>query len=162
MLTLSQLYKEQPMMKRFSLITLILLVASSIFATVNGPRKADTNVLQDKASLEQTVNQFLDAIKAGNVEKLKPFYTPDYTFTGPDGKMMSADERLKMVSAGTAGTVQSFSDVSVRTYGPTGLATGVAMNKMGDATTQTRFLQVWTWQGGHWRLAASQVTPISS
>lgn len=151
------------MMKRFSLITLILLTASSLFATDNGLMKAGTNVLQDKASLEQTVNQFLDAVKAGGVDKIKTYYTADYTFTGPDGKIMSADERLKMISSGTAGTVQNFSDVNVRTYGNTGVATGVAMNKSASgATGQTRFLQVWTWQGGHWRLAASQVTPISS
>jgi ketosteroid isomerase-like protein len=154
------------MKKRLSLITLLLLTAPlflPLFATVSGPRKVDTNALQDKASLEQAVNQFLDAIKAGNVEKLKTVYTPDYTFTGPDGKIMSGDERLKMLSSGTAGTVQNFSDVSVRTYGNTGVATGVALNKgASDATSQSRFLQVWTWQGGHWRLAASQVTTISS
>jgi ketosteroid isomerase-like protein len=154
------------MMKKFSLITLILLTAPlllSVFATVNGAGKVETNALQDKASLEQAVNQFLDAVKAGNVEKIKTTYTPDYTFTGPDGKIMSGEERLKMLSSGTAGTVQNFSDVNVRTYGNTGVATGVALNKSASgATGQTRFLQVWTWQGGHWRLAASQVTAITS
>ena len=114
------------MIKRFSLITLILLAVSPLFATVNGPMKVDTNVLQgdkagDKAGLEQAVNQFLDAIKATNVEKLKSYYTADYTFTGPDGKIMSAEERLKMVSSGTAEPVQNFSDVNVRTYGNTGV-----------------------------------------
>jgi ketosteroid isomerase-like protein len=155
------------MFKRFSLITLILLAVSPLFATVNGPMKFDTNVLQadkagDKAGLEQTVNQFLDAIKATNVEKLKSYYTADYTFTGPDGKIMSGEERLKMVSSGTVEPVQNFSDVNVRTYGNTGVVTGVATNKSaGGATGQTRFLQAWNWQGGQWRLAASQVTRIS-
>jgi ketosteroid isomerase-like protein len=155
------------MIKRFSLITLILLAVSPLFATVNGPMKVDTNVLQgdkagDKAGLEQTVNQFLDAIKAASVEKIKSYYTADYTFTGPDGKIMSGDERLKMVSSGTAGAVQTFSDVSVRTYGNTGVATGIATNKSASgAAGQTRFLQAWTWQGGQWRLAASQVTQIT-
>jgi ketosteroid isomerase-like protein len=152
------------MMKRFSLITLILLAVSPLFAIGNGPSKVDTNVLQgDKASLEQAVTQFLDAIKAGNVEKVKSYYTADYTFTGPDGKIMSGEERLKMMSSGAAGTVQNFSDVSVRTYGNTGAVTGISTNKSASgATGQSRFLQVWTWQGGNWRLAASQVTAISS
>jgi ketosteroid isomerase-like protein len=149
-------------MKRFSLITLILLAASPLFATDNGPKKVDTNVLQgDKAGLEQTAKAFLDAIKAANIEKIKGYYTADYTFTGPDGKIMSGEERLKMLSAG-ADPVQSFSDVTVRTHGNTGVVTGVSTNKdASGATGQSRFLQVWTWQGGHWRLAASQVTRIS-
>jgi ketosteroid isomerase-like protein len=150
------------MMKRFSLITLMLLVASPLFAIEKGSRKVNTNKLQgDKASLEQTVNQFLDAIKAANIEKIKGYYTADYTFTGPDGKIMSGEERLKMLSSGVD-PVQSFSNVTVRTHGNTGVATGIATTKdASGAAGQTRFLQVWTWQGGHWQLAASQVTRIS-
>jgi hypothetical protein len=70
------------MMKRLSLITLILLAASSLFAIGNGSNKVNTNVLQDKTGLQQTVNQFLDTVKAGNVEKIRSMYTTNYTFHG--------------------------------------------------------------------------------
>ena len=115
----------------------------------------------DKAGLEQTVNELFDAIKAGNVEKIKSHYTSDYTFTGPDGKMLGVEERLKQMAARET-TLVDVSGINVRTYGGTGVVTGAVTTKNSSGTTeQTRFTQAWTWQGGRWQLAASQVTRVA-
>jgi hypothetical protein len=93
---------------------------------------------------------------------MKAYYTTDYTFTGPDGKMVNAADRVKMLKDGTGPTVTAYSDITVRTYGNSGLATGlVTTGNSSGATQQSRFIQVWVWKAGRWWLAASQVTPIT-
>jgi ketosteroid isomerase-like protein len=142
---------------RRSMIAAFVFAAFSI-GTVCQAQKAMGN----KAGLEKTVNGFFELVKASNADKIKGYYTADYTFTGPDGKMVNAAERLKMMKDGTGPTVAAYSDITVRTYGNSGLATGlVTTNNSSGATQQSRFIQVWVWRGGRWWLAASQVTPIA-
>ena len=144
-------------MKRVVMITSMLVAGLFVSVSVSQGQKTMGN----KAGLEKTVNTFFGFVKANNVDKIKSYYAADYTFTSPEGKMMSAEERLKQLRDGNGPIFQSVNDITVRTYGSAGLATGIATTKNASgATAQSRFLQVWTWQGGRWRLAASQVTPI--
>ena len=141
-------------MKRIFMTTLTLIGVLAVSASVSQAQG-------DKAGLEKTVNAFFDSVKANDVDKIKAYYTADYTFTGPDGKMMSMADRIKMLKDGTGAAFQSVADIVVRTYGSGGLATGIVTTKAVEAEPeQSRFLQVWTWQGEQWRLAASQVTPV--
>jgi len=158
-------------MKRMIRIVLIAAVAtgasfvvhqtSNAQGTPQGPDKAQATQLGTQQGLETTVNGLLDAVKAKDAAKLKAFYTPDYTFTDPDGKMMTADERLKGLARPEAGTSDSFSDIKARIYGTTGVVTGMGSGKTsGGAPTSSRFTQVWTWQNGRWMLAASHVSRV--
>lgn len=143
-------------MKRIIMAALMLVVALSFSVALSQSKKAMGN----KAGLEKTVPAFFEFVKANDVAKIKSYYTADYTFTGPEGKIMGAEERLKVLQA-AGNTFVSASDITVRTYGSAGVATGIAATKDSTgATAQSRFIQVWTWQGGRWRLAASQVTRI--
>lgn len=143
-------------MKRITMAALIFVVFS-VSAVCYGQK-----AMGNKAGLEKTVNSFFELVKASNADKIKAYYTADYTFTGPDGKMVNAAERVKMLKEGTGPTVLTSSDITVRTYGNSGLATGLVTTKDSSGTTQqSRFIQVWVWQAGRWQLAASQVTPIA-
>ena len=142
-------------MKRTTMAALIF-VAFSVSAVYG--QKAMGN----KAGLEKTVNGFFELVKASNADKIKTYYTADYTFTGPDGKMMNAADRIKMMKDGTGPRVVAYSEITVRTYGNSGLATGlVTTTNSSGATMQSRFIQAWVWKAGRWWLAASQVTPIA-
>jgi ketosteroid isomerase-like protein len=142
-------------MKRIAMTALILVAALSISVSVSQGKDAG-----DKAGLEKTVNTFFGFVKSTDLDKIKSYYTADYTFTGPNGKMMGGEERLQVMK-NQAGTFVSASDISVRTYGSTGIATGIANTKNSSgAAEQSRFIQVWIWEGGRWRLAASQVTLV--
>ena len=144
-------------MKRIVIVALMLIVALSFSVTVSQGKKTMGN----KASLEKTVNTFFEAVKAYNADKIRTYYTADYTFTGPDGKIMSAEERLAMLKNRGGNTFNEASDITVRTYGNAGVATGIASTTTPSGAIQKgRFIQVWTWQGGRWRLAASQVTNV--
>src|SRR5260370_2760379 len=108
-------------MKRIIMSAMMVLLASSFSVAI-----AQGN----KAKLEQTVQVFFDALKANNINKVKTYYTADYTFTNPEGKLMGAEERLKIMRAGGI-TFLGVSDLSVRTHGSTGVATGIATTKSG-------------------------------
>jgi ketosteroid isomerase-like protein len=144
-------------MKRVVIVTLLLLVTASVLASDTKNRSQG-----DKAGLEQTVKVFFDAVKANDTAKIKSYYTPDYTFTGPDGKMMNAEERLKLMTAEGALPSLNFSDLNVRTYESTGVVTGMVTSKNSKGeTNQSRFTQTWTWQKDRWVLAASHLTRIA-
>ena len=142
-------------MKRIAVTTLVLLNTLAFPALSHGKPMAN------KASLEKTVNTFFDFVKANNVDKMKTYYTTDYSFTGPEGSIMGAEERLKVLKE-SGGIFVSASGITVRIYGTAGVVTGIATTKNSSgAAEQSRFIQMWTWQGGRWRLAASQVTRIA-
>jgi len=144
-------------MKRIVIAVLILISALSLYVTVSQGKKTMGN----KASLEKTVKTFFEAVKANNVDKIRTYYTADYTFTGPEGKIMNAEERLGLLKNRGGNTFNEASDITVRTYGSTGVATGIATTTTPSGSNErSRFIQVWTWQGGRWRPAASQVTPV--
>jgi hypothetical protein len=143
-------------MKRIAVTTLVLLVTLTFSSAVSQGKP-----IANKAGLEKTVNTFFDLVKANNVDKMKTYYTTDYSFTGPEGNIMGAEERLKVLKE-SGGTFVSASGITVRTYGNAGVVTGIATTKNSSgAAEQSRFIQMWTWQGGRWRLAASQVTRIA-
>jgi ketosteroid isomerase-like protein len=132
-----------------------MVVAFSFSVSAQGKSAAT------KAGLEKTVNTFFGFVKANNVDKIKSYYTTDYTFTDADGRMMNAEERAKMFKDGSNNTFVEMSDLSVRTYGTSGLSSGIATTRDPSGNTlKSRFIQVWTWQAGRWRLAASQITSI--
>jgi ketosteroid isomerase-like protein len=144
--------------------SIILLLTILLVGYVNVSAQDSTAAQQpSKASLEQAVNSFLDAVKTGNLEKVKSYYVSDYMFVGPDGKAVNADERLKQMAAVPAANRPSFADVIVRSYGAAGVSTGVSTAK--DETggnVQSRFSQTWVWQQpGRWALASSHVTRIA-
>jgi ketosteroid isomerase-like protein len=144
-------------MKRILIAALMLIVVLSVPLTIAQGK----NTMSNKASLEKTVKTFFEAVKASNVDKIRSYYAVDYSFTGPDGKLMSAEERLAMLKNRGGNTFNEASDITVRTYGTTGVVTGVASTTTPSGSTErSRFLQVWAWQGGRWRLTASQVTNI--
>ena len=144
-------------MKKIVIAALILFGALSVSVNVAQGKKTMGN----KASLEKTVKTFFEAVKANNVDQIRTYYTADYSFTGPDGKMMSGEERLAMLKDRGGNTFNEASDITVRTYGNAGIATGVANTTTPSGGTERgRFIQLWTWQGGRWRLAASQVTNV--
>lgn len=140
-----------------------IMIAAFVFVALLIPAVCQAQkTTGNKAGLEKTVNAFFELVKASNADKIKTYYTADYSFTGPDGKMVNGEERIKMMKDGTGPKVTAYSDIAVRTYGNSGLATGlVTTSNSSGATQQSRFIQVWVWKAGRWWLAASQVTPIA-
>ena len=144
-------------MKRLFTLALICVVTASV-ALADTKMKKGGKPAGTKAGLQQVADDYFAAIKAGDPKKLADYFAPDYTFTDLDGKMLSRDDRLKAI-AGQDNSKLAFSDINVRTYGPTGVVTGTATN--GADSTHTRFTQTWAWQSGRWWLVAAQRSTIT-
>jgi hypothetical protein len=144
-------------MQRMITAALFVALAASVAFADTKMQKAG-KPQGNKAGLQQVADEYFAAIKASDVKKLADFFASDYSFTDLDGKMMSKDERLKAI-AGQDNSKLVFSDLNVRTYGATGVVTGMATNADG---TRTRFTQTWAWQSGRWWLVAAQRSTIAA
>jgi hypothetical protein len=143
-------------MKRLFTLALVVAFAASV-ASASTKTKKSSPPAGTKAGLQQVADDYFAGIKASDTKKIGNYFSPDYTFTDLDGKVMNRDERLKaIVAANNSKTV--FSEITVRTYGTTGVVTGMATNADG---TRTRFTMTWIWQGGRWWDVAAQRTSVA-
>ena len=143
-------------MKRLCTLALLAVVAASV-ALADTKKKQGGKPAGTKAGLQQVVDDYFAGIKASDAKRLGEYFAPDYTFTDLDGKMMSRDERMKSI-AGLDNSKTVYSEINVRTYGATGVVTGLATNAEGR---RTRFTQTWAWQDGRWWLVAAQRTVVT-
>ena len=142
-------------MKRilFASVLLVLVLSPSVMAQAKKPIS--------KEGLVNAAKALFEAVKANDVDKIKTYYGADYTFTGPDGKTVNGEERLRVMKAQGAGNFMGAADLETRLYGDAAIVTGVATTKSPTgATEQSRFIQVWIMQGENLRLVATQVTRI--
>ncbi len=144
-------------MKKIITAALLLVIAASV-AVADMKLKKAGKPAGNKAGLTQVVDGYFAAIKASDTKKLSEYFAPDYSFTDVDGKMFGRDERLKLV-ASQDNSKLVFSDLNVRTYGGTGVVTGLATGADGNCT---HFTQTWAWQSGRWWLVAAQRSPVTA
>jgi len=142
--------------KRILLGSILLLMAASISTMAQAKKPISRQGLVNAVRF----NGYFAALKANEFEKVRAYFTDDYTFTGQDGKTVTRDERLRTLREQGSNLV-SASDFTTRIYGDAGVVTGTVMTKTANgATEQSRFIQVWVWQKGDWFLAAGQATKI--
>jgi hypothetical protein len=137
------------------LALVVAVAASAAFAGTKS--KKDSKPEGTQAGLQQVVDDYFAGINAGDAKKIANYFAPDYSFTDLDGKVMNRDERLKSIAAGN-NTKTVFSEIKVRTYGTTGVVTGMATNADG---TRTRFTMTWIWKDGRWWDVSAQRTSIA-
>ena len=142
-------------MKRIVFLTWLILVASPlVMAQAKKPVSKD-------GLINSHVKSFFEAVKTNDYEKLKAFYTADYTFTGLDGKMVTAEGRVGGFKAQGGSNFIEATDLAIRLYGDSAVVTGIAVTKTpSGGTEKARFLQVWVTQDMNYRLVASQATKI--
>jgi hypothetical protein len=139
----------------FTLALVVVACASVAFADTKAKKAGKPE--GTKAGLQQVVDDYFAGIKAGDAKKVGDYFAPDYSFTDLDGKMMNREQRMKAV-AGANNSKTVFSDINVRTYGTTGIVTGMATDADGS---RTRFTTTWVWQGGRWQVVAGQRTSVT-
>jgi ketosteroid isomerase-like protein len=138
------------------MLMLVVVVTASVTLADTTPKK-NSKPAGTQAGLQQVANDYIAGIQASDTKKIANYFAPDYTFTDLDGKVMNRDERLKSIAAAN-NSKTVFSEIKVRTYGTTGVVTGMATNADG---TRTRFTMTWIWQGGRWWDVAAQRTSVT-
>jgi uncharacterized protein (TIGR02246 family) len=136
-----------------------LLLACIAFA-------GDTTQQSDtRAQLDKAYAAYRQAIIDADSATLAKLYTDDYTFTNGRGMFLSKEDRLQNIETGATDLESvEVSDREVRIYGNTAIDTNQVTLKAkysGQAASGVyRHLAIWVKQGGRWRLAANQITPI--
>ena len=169
-------------MKRIIILAaLVLAAASATFgqpptSTPEKPATQEKPVGEKMAaggSTEQAVRQLdrelLDAMVRNDTALFERVATDDYALTNPLGMVIT---KAQAVAGAKNFKFESFTpdDVQVRVYGDAAVLTGratvkgqlkTAADAMQDISGQYRYLRVFVKQGGQWRLAAMQITPIA-
>ena len=115
-------------------------------------------------ALEQ---EWAEAVKKHDAEKIDRIEAEEYTFTSPDGRIWPKMEALDTIKAGDL-EIDSFelSDVNVRLYGDTAVvAFRVVWNgrfRGTDISGPQRMTDVFVKRAGRWQCVASHATRIQS
>jgi ketosteroid isomerase-like protein len=114
------------------------------------------------AALEQ---KWLEAQRAGNPDILAPLLADSLVNTGVDGKVTGRAETLADIKSIKWASAE-YSDVKVRVYGDTAIATGSFRGKGNDASGKPldqneRWTDTWVkMPGGKWQCVATQASSV--
>ena len=121
----------------------------------------------DEEQLRQLDRSCADALIQSNVDVLAAIEADGFTFTSPDGSVMTREQDLATIrSRDMVYDSIELGDVMVRKFGDaTGIVTGKAMIKAKyrsyDISGAYRYTITFAKMGGRWRAAASQLTRIA-
>jgi ketosteroid isomerase-like protein len=143
-------------------LILIATMACLFAATSIAQRKSANSVEKTITDLE---TQWSAAAKAGDADKFAALYADDLTDIDPQGKLNTKASDIADVKSGKLKFTEiTNSEMKVRDYGNTAIATGVSAVKGTydgkDISGNYRFTDVWNKRGGKWQIVATQVTKI--
>jgi len=145
-------------MKRIS--TLFLLGSLLCVSYAQSQSTADTE--KAVAALEQ---KWLEAQKASNPDILAPLLADTLVSTGNDGKVTGKTETLADIKS-IKWTSAEYSDIKVRVYGNTAIATGGFKGKGTDGSGKPldqneRWTDTWVkMPSGKWQCVATQASSV--
>ena len=155
-------------MKSSLLLAFALLVPPLTVHSQTNPQPTAAPV--EPSSPEQTIRKleqdWAEAVKRRDVEKIDQMQADDYVFTGPGGVVWSKQRTLETIKSGDLEIDSfTFSDVKVRMYGDAAVVTQQvnwnARFRGLDISGPQRMTDVFVKQGGRWRCVASQSTPVN-
>jgi len=132
----------------------VIAIAGLLIATsVGSAQTVDPALI--KAEKTRTAARF-----AGDVETWNRYITDDFVLVGPNGQANTKSQRGDLIRSGkTKGIVEQdkITDEKFRLYGDTTIR---SYHLQGPGGGVSYLLEVWVKQGGEWKLAHAQFTPI--
>jgi ketosteroid isomerase-like protein len=157
-------------MKRFTVTLLMMALGAGMLLAQAQTKAADTkkpaasaNAASDE--LKQIENDWADASKTKNAEKLGDILADSWVALEWDGKRMDKAKALaEMKTPGNSLDNIEMSPMTVRIFGNTAVVTGSDTEKSMENGKDTSGKYVWTdvfvKQNGKWRAVASQSTKV--
>ena len=146
-------------MKRTTIWCLIGLVLSGTALWSQSEKSGSAE--KAVAALEQ---QWLQSQKTNNSDLVAPLLADNFIETTSEGKIIDGKAATVAASKATKWTSAEYSDVKVRVFGDTAIATGVFTGKGTDESnkpfdTHERFTDTWVKMfGGKWQCVASHAS----
>lgn len=144
---------------KLKLLCVVTAVAAA--ACAHGPAPPERAAIRDaQAAIDR-------ALTANDANALAYWLTDDATRTGPSGAMTTRAQWLEQIQRGAIRYVSAERiDTEVRFFGQSAIVTGlvdiiVEKPETGRQVERNRYLRVYAWQDGRWKLAAHQATAIA-
>ena len=157
-------------MKRFTVTLLMMALSGGMLLAQAQTKAADTKKTAPSANaasdeLKQIENDWVDASKAKNAEKLGDILADGWVGLGWDGKRTDKAKALaEMKTPGNSLDTIEMGPMTVRIFGNTAVVTGSDTEKSMEDGKDTSGKYVWTdvfvKQNGKWRAVASQSTKV--
>jgi ketosteroid isomerase-like protein len=163
-------------MKRFVVLAILLLVGTVLVfgqesqKTEKAEKKAAAKSEKKSGSVEDQINKFeeewANGAMKGDTSVIERLEADDIISTDPSGKVTDKQQDVQALKSGELKfeTVK-LSDMKVRVYGNTAVATGTNMVKGSykgqDISGSYRFTDTWVKRNGKWQAVASQATKIT-
>ena len=157
-------------MKRFTVTLLMMALGAGMLLAQAQTKAADTKKTAASANaasdeLKQIENDWVDASKTKNAEKLGDILADSWVGLGWDGKRTDKAKALaEMKTPGNSLDTFEMGPMNVRIFGNTAVGTGSDTEKSMEDGKDTSGKYVWTdvfvKQNGKWRAVASQSTKV--
>lgn len=142
----------------------LVLLAFACFGPVHGQeKKAAAASVSD--TLKQMEHDWLDAMKAVDIDKLSPMIADDWAGLGPDGVKQTKQGYLDDVKSGKS-KIESFEfgPMSVKVIGSVGIVQGSDTEKSTykgkDSSGKWVWMDVFAKRDGKWQVVRSQTAKI--
>ena len=127
---------------------------------------AKTQTGSAEQELMKLENQWINAVVKADVAVLDQILADDYTWTGPEGNVITKAEILAFLKSpeGTGLTSAVIDEMKVRVYGDAAVVLGRSTEKgqsKGTAfTDHSAWTDFWIKQAGRWRVVAEHVSAM--
>ncbi len=158
-------------MKRLTVTLMMMGLSAGMLLAQTPNAAADAKKPAASASavadeLKQIENDWVDAVKARNADKLGEILADSWVSIGWDGKKTTKAKALADLKVpGTSLDSFDMGPMTVRAYGSTAIVTGSDTEKSAENGKDTSGKYVWTdvfvKQNGKWRVVASQSTKLA-
>jgi ketosteroid isomerase-like protein len=123
------------------------------------------NAVAAESALRETAARLIAAEQAGDTSTLAVILAADYHGYDPSGRPQDRETVLESYRRGNVRfDLLAVSDMVVRILGDVGLVTGVSRLRGHTADERfdlrLRFLDIYAWRDGRWKLVASQDTRL--
>jgi len=129
-------------------------------------RASDKQSPQERA-VHAAMEDYKQAILAGDVAALARIWAEDYTFINPQGVLVTRAERLANFASGNTNVavIDNEREITVRVYGDMAVVQNLSTLRGtfsgAPSDTDLRGTFVWVRRDGRWRLVTNQLTPVA-
>jgi hypothetical protein len=151
-------------MKRILIIS-ILTIAVSALSHGQASNGANDKMSKAEREVRQVLEEWLDALRRGDVAALERIVADDYMITVSDGRVLNREQDLSPLKEGVKFESATVQDVRVRVFKETAIVTGEGIFKVRvkdkNYDIRERFTDIYVKRKGRWQPVASHSTALT-
>jgi ketosteroid isomerase-like protein len=143
-----------------------LIVLALTLASYHATPVAAAPAVATRARLAELVNQWTDALKSNDAERIAAFTAADWILIGADGSVMTRKDFLALIRSGSLQhNLMQFDPDRISVDGDVAIVSGIARSggtfKGHPFATHERASDVFVLRKGRWRCLLTQLSPLT-